>query len=93
MLALSSSAVIRARVTHRQWLIRRKRGTHRAATKLQSALHRFHQYLESYSGVVEIVKQGGQEFGVIAYSTMSIFLVVSEDSAISQVWSSLILSR
>jgi len=43
---------------------------------VQSFLTSFSSYLEAYSGIVEVVKNGGQPYGQVAYSTLSIFLIV-----------------
>jgi hypothetical protein len=76
LLGLASSEVLRARVTERQWHLRRSSGVQKASTQLQSALRRFKQFLECYSGLVEIIKQADTQYGGLAYATLSVFLVV-----------------
>lgn len=80
MVAVSESDIIRARLAHRQWFLRRTTGAHRGAEKVQSALNRLQQYLKGYPALVEIVKQADPKFGGLAYGTISTFLVVSGDS-------------
>jgi len=76
MLCLADSAVVRARVGHRQWRLGRNRGLHQISTKLQKAMTGFKQYLTGYADAVNIVKQADSNFGGLAYSTISLFLVV-----------------
>lgn len=40
---------------------------------------RFADFLEAYSGIVEIVKQADSQYGGLAYSTVSLLLLVSAD--------------
>jgi len=60
-----------------EWTQRRhkKPGRH-----VQSFLTSFSSYLSAYSGIVEVVKNGGQAYGQVAYSTLSIFLIVRDSS-------------
>ena len=37
---------------------------------------RFADFLEAYSGIVEIVKQADSQYGGLAYSTVSLLLLV-----------------
>lgn len=76
LLGLASSEVLRARVTQRQWGLQRGSGVRKASTQIQSALRRFRQYLQCYSGLVEIVKQADEQYGGLAYGTLSLLLVV-----------------
>jgi hypothetical protein len=48
---------------------------------VQNFLTTFSRYLEAYSGVVEVVKSAGQPYGQVAYSTLSLFLIVSHPIA------------
>jgi len=56
-----------------KWAELRHKGSGRF---IQSFLTSFSNYLEAYSGIVEVVKNGGQSYGQVAYSTLSIFLIV-----------------
>jgi len=76
LLGLATSEVLRARVAHRQWQLQRTTGLRKVSTRVQSALMRFKEYMDCYSGLVDIVKQADQKFGGLAYSTLSVFLVV-----------------
>jgi hypothetical protein len=59
----------------------RQHGAHKASAKLQSILTTFSSFLESYSGIVEVVKQASPQLGGVAYSMLSVFLMVSSISA------------
>lgn len=76
LLGLASSEVLRARVAHRQWKLKRGSGVGKASAKLQSALSRFKDYLNAYSGLVDIARQADQQYGGLAYATLSAFLIV-----------------
>ena len=51
---------------------------------VQKFMTGFARYLEAYSGVVEVLKQGGSGYGAAAYSTLSLFLIVRLPSLRSQ---------
>jgi hypothetical protein len=55
----------------------RLHGPRKAGQALQSALVTFSKFLESYSGIVEVVKLADQQYGGLAYSILSVFLIVS----------------
>lgn len=54
-------------------------GIRRAGKIIQSALTKFSAFLDSYSCVVEVVKQADQQYGGLAYSILSVFLIVSTE--------------
>ena len=43
----------------------------------QNFATKFSGFLESYSGIVEVVKGADQQYGGLAYATLSLFLIVS----------------
>ena len=45
---------------------------------------RFADFLEAYSGIVEIVKQADSQYGGLAYSTVSLLLLVSAELSFLQ---------
>ena len=49
---------------------------HKASRHVQSFATKFSAFLESYSGIVEIVKGADQQYGGLAYGTLSMFLIV-----------------
>ena len=61
------------------WSAKRKRGLRKLPTLLQTFITRFADFLEAYSGIVEIVKQADSQYGGLAYSTVSLLLLVSAD--------------
>jgi hypothetical protein len=76
LLGLASSEVLRARVAHRQWKLKRSSGLGKASSKLQSAFSRFKDYLNAYSSLVDIAKEADSQYGGLAYATLSAFLIV-----------------
>ena len=60
------------------WLKRRKTGLRRYPALLQTFMTRFADFLEAYSGIVEIVKQADSQYGGLAYTTLSLLLLVSD---------------
>ena len=59
------------------WSVKRKKGLRKLPTLLQSFMTHFADFLEAYSGIVEIVKQADSQYGGLAYSTLSLLLLVS----------------
>ncbi|KAL8647693.1 MAG: hypothetical protein Q9210_005402 [Variospora velana] len=49
----------------------------KASKYTQNFTTKFSGFLESYSGIVEVVKGADQQYGGLAYSTMSLFLIVA----------------
>ena len=58
------------------WSAKRKKGLRKLPTLLQTFMTRFADFLEAYSGIVEIVKQADSQYGGLAYSTVSLLLLV-----------------
>ena len=58
------------------WSAQRKKGLRMFPRLLQSFMTRFADFLEAYSGIVEIVKQADSQYGGLAYSTLSLLLLV-----------------
>ncbi|KAL9639490.1 MAG: hypothetical protein Q9204_001065, partial [Flavoplaca sp. TL-2023a] len=56
---------------------RKKRS--KASNYTQNFTTKFSGLLESYSSIVEVVKGADQQYGGLAYGTMSLFLIVSLD--------------
>jgi hypothetical protein len=44
--------------------------------KAQNFVRAFADFLGAYSGIVELVKGAGQQYGQLAYETLSLFLTV-----------------
>ncbi len=61
------------------WSAKRKKGLRKLPTLLQTFMTRFADFLEAYSGIVEIVKQADSQYGGLAYSTVSLLLLVCTD--------------
>ena len=59
------------------WSARRKKGLRKFPALLQTFMTRFADFLEAYSGIVEIVKEADSQYGGLAYSTLSLLLLVS----------------
>ena len=78
---LSSEAAARlgvANIARSRWRYERQSTRHRkAGVGLQKFLSTFGEFLESYAGIVEIVKGADQQYGGLAYGTLSILLSVA----------------
>ncbi len=48
----------------------------KASRHVQNFATKFSGFLESYSGIVEVVKGADQQYGGLAYGTLSVFLIV-----------------
>ena len=48
----------------------------KASTHVQKFATSFSSFLQSYSGIVEVVKGADQQYGGLAYGTLSMFLIV-----------------
>jgi hypothetical protein len=53
------------------------KGNRKQAKSIQRFLVSFSTFLDQYSGIIEILKLVDNNFGAMAYSTLSIFLKVS----------------
>ena len=62
------------------WSARRKKGLRKLPALLQTFMTRFADFLEAYSGIVEIVKQADSQYGGLAYSSLSLLLLVGTDA-------------
>ena len=65
-----------AQVKNSAWAAKRKKGLRKLPTLLQTFMTRFADFLEAYSGIVEIIKQADSQYGGLAYSTVSLLLLV-----------------
>lgn len=59
----------------------RSKGGHKIGTGFQSFLTTFADFLESYSGIVELVRGVDDQYGGLAYGTLSLLLSVSRYAA------------
>ena len=73
----TSQALGQAQREHRSWGIKRSTGGRKVGTGIQSFMTTFSEFLESYSGIVELVKAADNQYGGLAYGTLSLFLSVS----------------
>ena len=60
------------------WGVRRKQGIRRVGSVTQSFAKNFSAFLAGYSGVVEMVKTGDNQYGGLAYGTLSLLLSVGK---------------
>ena len=72
-----------AQVRNSAWSAKRKKGLRKLPTLLQTFMTRFADFLEAYSGIVEIIKQADSQYGGLAYSTLSLLLLVGADMSCS----------
>ncbi|KAM0795426.1 hypothetical protein BDR22DRAFT_976891 [Usnea florida] len=68
-----------AQVKNSAWSAKRKKGLRKLPTLLQTFMTRFADFLEAYSVIVEIIKQADSQYGGLAYSTVSLLLLVGAD--------------
>ena len=64
------------------WSTQRKTGLRKAGSSVQKFLNTFSAFLESFSGIVGIVKAAGNQYGGLAYSTLSILLKVGNPTQV-----------
>ena len=74
----ASSELELAEAKNIAWSNKRNSGLRKFPALLQSFMTRFADFLEAYSGIVEIVKQADSQYGGLAYSTLSLLLLVSD---------------
>lgn len=80
---LASTELTRAQEVQSSWRTRRNTGLRKFPKKLQSFMKTFSDFLACYSGIVEIVQQADNQFGGLAYSTLSLFLIVRKFEILS----------
>ena len=76
---LASSELELAEAKNIIWSNNRKSGLRKVPALLQTFMTRFADFLEAYSGIVEIVKQADSQYGGLAYSTISLLLLVRDE--------------
>jgi hypothetical protein len=65
-----------AKESRKTWARRRKTGARKLGASAQSFLSNASAFIASYSGIVELVKAADQQYGGLAYGTLSLFLSV-----------------
>lgn len=58
--------------TRSKWLKKRSK----VSRNIQQFAAKFSGFLEAYSGIVEVVKGADQQYGGLAYGTLSLFFIV-----------------
>ncbi|KAI9767607.1 MAG: hypothetical protein M1839_004464 [Geoglossum umbratile] len=66
-----------AKEYRKTWARRRKTGARKLGASAQSFLSNASAFIASYSGIVELVKAADQQYGGLAYGTLSLFLSVA----------------
>lgn len=56
--------------------LERTTGARKGGKRLQQFLKTFSDFLGAYSGIIDLVRNAGQQYGEAAYQTLSILLVV-----------------
>jgi hypothetical protein len=77
VLGFANDLLKEANTAQTKWDSGRQKGLRRFPALIESFLVKFHDLLDCYSPIVEILKQANPQFGGLAYSTLSIFLLVS----------------
>ena len=65
-----------ANFIHGAYTDQRNHGVKKLGKATQNFFQSFSEFLEAYSGIVDIVQQAGQQYGDVAYEALSIFLIV-----------------
>lgn len=73
---LASSGLVKADKVHSTYVNERKTGMKRAGRVTQNFFKVFSDFLAAYSGIVDLVKGAGQQYGEAAYEALSLFLIV-----------------
>jgi hypothetical protein len=61
---------------HSKWLMKREKGAKKVGSSLQRFVTCFSDFLDAYSGIVDIVKNAGFPYSNVAYGTLSLFITV-----------------
>ncbi|MCJ1385588.1 hypothetical protein MMC17_008711 [Xylographa soralifera] len=72
----AAAAMNGATQSHDKYETNRKSGGKKVGRRAQLFVKRFADFMQCYSGVIEVLKGAGQMYGIVAYETLSIFLVV-----------------
>ena len=70
------AAMNSATQSHNNYETNRNSGGKKVGRIAQLFVKRFADFMQCYSGVIEVLKGAGQMYGIVAYETLSIFLVV-----------------
>ncbi|KAI9761888.1 MAG: hypothetical protein M1840_001541 [Geoglossum simile] len=73
---LADGALRDAEVVHSTYTRDRRAGIRGMGQRAQNFVRAFADFLGAYSGIVELVKGAGQQYGQLAYETLSLFLTV-----------------
>jgi hypothetical protein len=73
----ASSEISLANASRRVLIDRRERGAYKLSANIESFLANLSLFIRGYSGIVEIVKAADNQFGGLAWGTLSIFLSVA----------------
>jgi len=76
-LKFASEVIEEAKTSKNETALKRLHGVRRAGVELEKLQVNFAEFLGTYSGIVEIVKTAGGPYGSLAYSAVSLLLVVS----------------
>ena len=66
----------KATILHRTYQKERKTGGKKIGRSAQNFVKCFADFLNAYSGIVELLKGAGDIYGSVAYETLSIFFIV-----------------
>ena len=79
---LALSEVRKTKEHKESWSLKRKSGARNIGTGVQRFCNAFSSYLSAYTGIVEVVKGIDNQYGGLAYGTLSVLLSVSLCSTI-----------
>jgi hypothetical protein len=81
---LADSALRVAGRAHSTYIKERATGAKKMGQRTQNFVRVFADFLGAYSGIVELVRGAGQQYGQLAYETLSLFLSVRRKKTTSQ---------
>jgi len=65
-----------AQMVNSSYNLERTTGSRKFGSRLQNFFTSFSEFLTAYSGIIELVRNAGQQYGEAAYQTLSILLTV-----------------
>lgn len=74
--AQADVALQNANIVNEKFNEDRQTGSKKVGAQAQSFIESFSGFLNAYSGIISVVRGGGQQYGELAYETLSLLLIV-----------------
>lgn len=75
-----AAELVAANAEKTRWVNKRRHGHRKGASSLQKFLHNFSGFLEAFSGIVEVVRSAGAQYGEAGYGALSLLLIVCQST-------------